>query len=226
MEFVRVPGGRFEMGDAFQEGSGNEKPLHEVQVDGFYMGKYPVTQAQWKRLMAGNPAQFRGDQLPVEQVSWHAARAFIQELTRAGGGRQKFRLPTEAEWEYAARSGGRMERYAGSDDPDAVAWFEENSGGTTHPVGRKAPNALGLYDMSGNVWEWCQDIFNEDAYDRHSGQNPVCRSGGRDRVIRGGSWNVDAWSVRCSKRFSLSPDFFGAGLGFRLVTGDPHRSST
>jgi formylglycine-generating enzyme required for sulfatase activity len=225
MEFVKVPEGRFEMGDGFDEGGPNEKPLHEVRLNGFYIGKFPVTQAQWNRLMPDNPSQFRGDHLPVEQVSWYATQEFIEKLIRAGGEIQTFRLPTEAEWEYAARSAGRLERYAGGNDPDAVAWSEENSGGTTHSVGQKTPNGLGLFDMSGNVWEWCQDIFLEDAYRRHSVENPVCTAGTGDRVMRGGGWNVDAWSVRCSMRFSLSPDYFGAALGFRLVTFRTQRSS-
>jgi formylglycine-generating enzyme required for sulfatase activity len=129
----------------------------------------------------------------------------------------RYGLPTEAQWEYAARSAGADDLYAGGDDIDAVAWYEANSQGTTHPVGQKRPNALGLYDMSGNLWEWCRDTYQPDAYDRHGGRNPVAASGGPDRVIRGGSWNLDAWSARCARRFNFRADFHGPGLGFRLV---------
>jgi len=179
MEFIKVPGGTFMMGDILGDNKhNNEKPVHEVQLDDFYIGKYPVTQGQWKRVTGNNPANFqKGDDYPVEQVSWEDVQEFAEKLTEMNRGKYEFRLPTEAEWEYAARSGGKKERYAGGDDIDAVAWYEENSdssrnngkkerdaggddidavawhsGGSTHPVGRKAPNGLGIHDMSGNVW--------------------------------------------------------------------------
>jgi formylglycine-generating enzyme required for sulfatase activity len=126
-------------------------------------------------------------------------------------------LPTETQWEYAARSGGLDDLYAGGGDVDAVAWYAANSQGTTRAVGTKRPNALGLYDMSGNVWEWCRDTYQADAYGRHSPRNPVIESSGEDRVIRGGSWNLDAWSARCARRFNFRADLLGPGLGFRLV---------
>ena len=217
MVFVRIPGGKFMMGDVLEEGGDNEKPVHAVALDGFYLGKYPVSQGQWQKLIPDIPCRFRGDRLPVEQVTWDEVHGFIQKLSEANGGKDSFRLPTEAEWEYAARSGGKNQRYAGGDTAEAVAWFDENSDGTTHPVGEKAPNDLGLYDMSGNVWEWCMDTFLAGAYQRHQVRNPICTQEGPDRVIRGGSWNIDVWSVRCSRRFSFPCDFSGAGLGFRLV---------
>jgi formylglycine-generating enzyme required for sulfatase activity len=217
MEMVHVPAGAFEMGDLFGDGLENELPVHRVRLDAFHIGRWPVTQDQWLRLKPENPSRFEGGDLPVEQVTWEDARDFARELTLAHEGRYRFELPTEAQWEYAARSGGRTELYAGGDDIGKMAWYEDNSNGRTHPVGAKMPNGLGLYDMSGNVWEWCTDTFKVDAYVLHSDDNPSMTAGGADRVIRGGSWNLDAWSARCSRRFSFRADMFGAGLGFRLV---------
>ena len=205
------------MGDVSGEGSETEIPVHEVNLKSFFIGKYPVTQTQWQRVMENNPSRFQGDFRPVEQVSWFDVRIFIKRLSEMNKGKYEYRLPSEAEWEYAARSSGKDEKFAGGDRVNTVAWFEENSDGSTHPVGKKEPNGLGLYDMSGNVWEWCLDVYREDAYKNHIRENPVCTEGGSDRVIRGGSWNLDAWSVRCARRFSCTPDFFGPGLGFRLV---------
>jgi len=217
MEFVRVPGGTFPMGDTFGDGIENELPVHEVQLDTFYLGRYAVTQWQWNRLMPENPARFRGERLPVERVAWDAVLAFIGRLTEASPDGKRFRLPSEAEWEYAARSGGKNQRFAGGNDADSVAWFGENSGGRTHPVGSKAPNQLDIFDMSGNVWEWCLDRFAEDAYQRHAEQNPIEKGDADDRVIRGGSWNLDGWSARCTRRMGFAPEFSGPALGFRVV---------
>ena len=205
------------MGDIFDEGLENEKPAREVTLDSFYIGRYPVTQSQWLKLMPENPSRFKGDNRPVEQVAWEQVHHFIQLLQEKNAKPFRFDLPTEAQWEYAARSGGREALFAGSDSADSVAWYEDNSGGKTHPVGQKEPNGLGIHDMCGNVWEWCADTYREDAYQHLSAHNPVCLSGADDRVIRGGSWNVDAWSCRCTRRMSFGPDFFGSGLGFRLV---------
>ncbi|MCP4687827.1 MAG: SUMF1/EgtB/PvdO family nonheme iron enzyme [Desulfobacterales bacterium] len=218
MAFILVPGGAFMMGDGFGDGSANELPVHEVRVDDFYMGKYPVTQGQWEKVMDDNPSLFKkGEDYPVEQVSLGDATAFIAKLSRLNQGRWEFGLPSEAQWEYAARSGGREEEYAGGEDVDAAAWHEENSDGSTHPVGKLALNGLGLYDMSGNVWEWCRDAFSEKAYKKHEKNNPIRENGDADRVIRGGCWQLDAWSVRCARRFGFPPDLQGGGLGFRLV---------
>jgi len=217
LELVLIPGGTFQMGDTIGVGAENEYPIHPVQLEQFYMGRYPVTQEQWSRIMPGNPSKHIGENLPVEQVTWHDAQSFVRQLTRAQQDTYRFRLPTEAEWEYAARSGGRDELYAGGEDIEVLAWYEENSQGRTHAVGTKSANGLGLYDLSGNVWEWCQDAFLPDAYKQHGAMNPVIEAAGPDRVIRGGSWNLDAWSSRCSRRFSFTADFFGPGLGFRVV---------
>lgn len=217
LELVRIPGGVFQMGDNFGNGIENERPVHKVRLDDYYIGRYPVTQSQWLRLMSQNPSRFSGADLPVEQVTWADAQLFARKLTEMHQGKYIFHIPTEAQWEYAACSGGRRELYAGGDDINALAWYEKNSQGETHPVGGKKPNGLDLYDMSGNVLEWCQDSFAADAYEHHSAENPLIELPVPDHVIRGGSWGLDAWSARCSRRLSFAADFFGAGLGFRLV---------
>ncbi len=217
MEFIFVPEGNFMMGDIFGDGFENELPLHQVHLNSFYIGRYQVTQAQWNNLMPENPSRFIGDDRPVERVSFEAVMTFIQRLTEANKRRYRFLLPTEAQWEYAARSGGRDEKFAGANRFDNVAWCEENSGNSTNPVGKKSPNGLGLYDMSGNVWEWCCDYFIDNAYHYHQKNNPFYDTKGPDRVIRGGGWNTDAWSVRCARRFGFPSQYFGSALGFRLV---------
>ncbi|MGE5258964.1 MAG: SUMF1/EgtB/PvdO family nonheme iron enzyme [Hyphomicrobiales bacterium] len=219
MEFILVPAGTFEMGDLYEVGWDNETPTREVAVNRFYLGKYPVTQGQWEKVMPDNPSRFRqGGLCPVEQVSWSDVNAFIQRLNEISGGGRVFSLPTEAEWEYAARSGGRKELYAGGDDIAAVAWYAENSQGSTQPVGLKAANGLGLFDMSGNVWEWCQDIYIPGSMAPSGRDRPAASTETRDRVIRGGCWSLDDWSARCSRRFGFREDYFGAGLGFRLAS--------
>jgi len=217
MTFVFVHGGTFSMGDTVGDGIQDEQPVHEVSLSPFYMAIYPVTQLQWKMLMDENPSASVGDQQPVEQVSFNDAMIFIDRLNAASPKGMKFDLPSEAQWEYAARSGGLNELYAGGSDPDTVAWFENNSDGSPAPVGTRLPNGLGLYDMSGNVWEWCRDIYIASAYKQHAKVDPVYTTGGRDRVIRGGGWHLDAWSARCSRRLAFDPELFGPALGFRLV---------
>jgi formylglycine-generating enzyme required for sulfatase activity len=216
---IFIPGGRFEMGDSFDEGVENEKPLHEVYLDPYFISRTPVTQAQWLSLMDDNPSSFHGSHAPVEQLTFDDAMDFARKLSRAHHGSFQFSLPTEAQWEFAARSGGKSERYAGGDDIDALAWYEANSQGSTHPVGGKAPNGLGLHDMSGNVWEWCRDVFQDEAYPLHAPKNPLITGRGveEDRVVRGGSWNLDAWSARCARRGSCPACFSGPAVGFRLV---------
>ena len=229
MDFVWVPTGVFQMGSGTWDGQGhkNEFPLHEVFIDGFWLGKYPVTQDQWKKLMSNmlwykvrgkNPSWFKmGGNYPVEQVSWHDAQEFIQKLIAINKGRYHFRLPTEAEWEYACRSGGRAEKYPGAKPLEKIAWYSANSGMTTHPVGSLAPNGLDLYDMAGNVYEWCADIYHEEAYRHHEYRNPVYTGEGTRRVIRGGSWCNFPSELRCSYRASVNADFKGNYLGFRVV---------
>ncbi|PKN08350.1 MAG: hypothetical protein CVU73_07815, partial [Deltaproteobacteria bacterium HGW-Deltaproteobacteria-8] len=226
MEFVWVPGGTYEMGcgpwagvsgfGVFGECQSHEKPVHAVRLDGFWLGKYEVTQSQWETLMRSNPSKSsRGAKYPVENVSWYDAKEFLSQLNTQGAGR--FRLPTEAEWEYAARSGGKPEKYAGGDDVARVAWYGSNSD-ASHEVGRKAPNGLGLFDMSGNVWEWCEDVYDEDAYASHARENPLISGGGRERVYRGGGWySMYAKTVRTGNRFHGSPDRRAQDHGLRLV---------
>ena len=215
MVFMWVPGGTFQMGDLFGDGSSGEKPEHEVRLDGFWLGKFPVTQGEWQKVMGSNPSHFKnGHNYPVEKVSWEDVQYFIKKLNKQGDG--KYRMPSEAEWEYAARSGGEKERYAGGDDVDLVAWYAENSGNSTHPVGQKAPNGLGLFDMSGNVWEWVQDWYVEDAYSKRDSKG-IYAGSGSDRVSRGGSWGNFARSTRCANRGSLPPDSRNSNLGARLA---------
>ena len=229
MVFVWVPGGEYEMGcgpwagvsglGVFGECQSHEKPVHAVRLDGFWLGKYEVTQSQWEKLMRSNPSKSsRGANYPVDNISWNDAKSFISRLNAQGGGR--FRLPTEAEWEYAARSGGKPEKYAGGDDVARVAWYGSNSD-ASHEVGSKAPNGLGLFDMSGNVWEWCEDVYDEDAYTSHARENPLISGGGSERVYRGGGWySVYAKTVRTGNRFHGTPDRRAQDHGLRLV-GEP-----
>ncbi|RWX46317.1 Formylglycine-generating enzyme, required for sulfatase activity, contains SUMF1/FGE domain [Candidatus Electrothrix aarhusensis] len=183
MEFVYIPEGCFMMGSDEKK---DEGPIHEVCLDAFWMGKYPVTQEQWKKLMVNNSTKVKkGDNFPVEQVSWHDVQRFIAQLNKES--RANYRLPTEAEWEYACR-GNDWYQYSGGDDLDAVAWYDGNSGGTTHPVGKKRANAFGLYDMSGNVWEWCNDWYGDKYYTASPKENPTGPASGMFRVLRGGSW--------------------------------------
>ena len=215
---VYVKGGTFTMGATAEQGSDVndiEKPTHSVTLSDFYIGKYEVTQAQWKAIMGTTPSYFKGDNLPVEQVSWNDIQEFIQKLNAQTG--KKFRLPTEAEWEYAARGGNKSKgyKYSGSNNIDEVAWYYDNSSNTTHPVGQKTPNELGIYDMSGNVWEWCQDWYGD--YSSEAQTNPTGPSSGSNRVLRGGSWFNGARSCRVSYRYGGTPDRRSYDLGFRLV---------
>ena len=218
MEFVWVPGGTFEMGCGSWAGEclDDEKPVHTVRLDGFWLGKFEVTQGQWQKVMGNNPSSFKkGDNFPVESVSWDDCKEFLSRLNAQGSAR--FRLPTEAEWEYAARSGGKAEKYAGGDDIDRVAWYDDNSGGSTHAVGTKAPNGLGLYDMSGNVWEWCEDFYDSNYYSRAPQNNPINTTVSVVRVLRGGSWLHNPGIVRSARRTGDLPDDRSNLIGFRVV---------
>ena len=218
IEMVWVSGGTFTMGATSEQGSDaydSEKPAHSVTLSGYYIGKYEVTQKLWKAVMGRNPSNFTGDNLPVERVSWNEVQEFIRKLNQLTG--KSYRLPTEAEWEYAARGGSnsRGYKYSGSDNVGSVAWYNDNSGSTTHPVGSKSPNELGIYDMSGNVREWCQDWYGD--YSSSSQRNPQGSASGSCRVSRGGSWLSNARRCRVSYRGINSPDDRGRHLGFRLV---------
>ena len=215
MEFVWVPAGEFRMGSTSEEADADEQPLTRVRISqGFYLGKYEVTQAEWQAVMGSNPSWFDecGPNCPVEQVSWNNVQEFIRKLNvRAGGNR--YRLPTEAEWEYAARAGTTGDRYG---NRDAIAWWGGNSGDRTHPVGRKAPNAWGLHDMLGNVWEWTQDWY-VDHLPGGTVTDPTGPESGSYRVSRGGGWSGYARYCRASHRFINSPGARDSYLGFRLL---------
>ena len=214
---VYVEGGTFTMGATSEQKKpdDDEKPTHRVSLSSFYIGKYEVTQALWKAVMGSNPSRFEGDNLPVEKVSWNDCQTFLRKLNAMTG--KNFRLPTEAEWEFAARGGNRNRgyQYSGSNVLSDVAWYADNSGSKTHNVGTKAPNELGIYDMSGNVWEWCQDW--KGSYIGSAQTNPKGPSSGSYRVDRGGSWFNFAWSCRVACRYCHTPDYRYFHLGFRLA---------
>jgi formylglycine-generating enzyme required for sulfatase activity len=214
IEMVYVKGGTFQMGS--NDGESDEKPKHSVTLSDFYIGKYEVTQKQWREIMGNNPSNFKNcDNCPVENVSWNDVQEFIKKLNQKTG--KNYRLPTEAEWEYAARGGAQSRgyKYAGSNNIGEVAWYGDNSSGKTHSVGGKKPNELGIYDMSGNVWEWCNDWYGN--YSAGSQRNPQGSSSGASRVLRGGSWNLSAGDCRVSNRGIDNPDGRILGDGFRLA---------
>lgn len=215
---VWVDGGTFRMGATSEQGSdaySDEKPVHSVTMSSYYIGKTEVTQALWKAVMGSNPSEFKGDNWPVESVSWNDCQAFIRKLNALTG--QNFRLPTEAEWEFACRGGNnsRGYKYSGSNYIDNVAWYDGNSGDKTHPVATKSPNELGIYDMSGNVWEWCADWYGDYSSGRQT--NPKGPYGGSNRVIRGGGWDIIARYCRSSLRYYYYPTYRYIGLGLRLA---------
>ncbi len=220
---VRVAAGSFTMGckDAQRDGdcTDNEKPPRDVQVAAFSIGKYEVTQAQWRAVMDRNPSGNEGcDQCPVENVSWNDIQDFLKKLNAMTG--KRYRLPTEAEWEYAARGGNKSKNflYSGSKTLGDVAWYDDNSGSETHPVGKKAANELGLYDMSGNVWEWCEDNWHDNYKGAPKDERAwVDSSRGGYRVLRGGSWSYDAGSCRVAYRDSDNPTYQFSYYGFRLA---------
>ena len=222
-KMMPVEGGSFTMGspDNDTDANDDEKPQHAVTLSSFYMGETEVTQALWKAVMDGNnPSYFTGDDnLPVEKVSWDDCQTFIAKLNQMTG--KTFRLPTEAEWEYAARGGKKPKgyEYAGSGNIDLVAWYDDNSESKTHPVGTKTKNDLGLYDMSGNVWEWCGDWYG--SYSSEAQTNPTGPATGSYRVYRGGSWFSFALYCRVSFRNYSTPSNRDDNLGLRLVLQFP-----
>ena len=212
LEFVRVQPGEFVMGT--ETGEANERPQHRVRITkAFELGKYEVTQAQWEAVMKENTSQFQGRDLPVDSVSWNSAEDFVKRLT-AMDAAHSYRLPTEAEWEYAARAGTTGD-YAG--DLDAMGWYYSNSESRTHPVGQKKPNAWGLYDMHGNVWEWCQDWYQANAYSESAAADPRGPADGATKVLRGGSWGSNAGFNRVTCRVSFDPRSQNRYFGLRLV---------
>ena len=217
-KMIRVDGGTFTMGATSEQGSDaddDEKPAHQVTLSSYHIGETEVTQALWEAVMGSNPSNFKGGNRPVDQVSWDDCQAFISKLNAMTG--KTFRLPTEAEWEFAARGGNRSKgyKYSGGNTFSNVAWYVDNSGDETHDVKTKSPNELGLYDMSGNVREWCQDWKGD--YSSSSQTNPTGPSSGSYRVCRGGSWGGYAGDCRVSRRYSYAPDFRLDYLGLRLA---------
>ena len=218
MRLKLIPAGTSLMGS--EKGDDDEKPVHEVTIARpFYMGIHPVTQAEYKRVMGANPSRFKGPNRPVETVSWHDAVAFCRKLSKME--RRAYCLPSEAEWEYACRAGSTTE-YCFGDDAARLgdyAWFKRNSGGQTHDVGQKKPNAWGLHDMHGNVWEWCEDMWH--LYSGPSDGSAWLEEGPQsDRVVRGGSWGADPRSCRSAERYCHSPRQVWDDFGFRVVLRD------
>lgn len=213
---VGVQGGTFQMGS--NDGEDNKKPVHSVTLSSYNIGQTEVTQALWKAVMGNNPSEFKGDNLPVENVNWDDCQTFITKLNQLTG--ETFRLPTEAEWEFAARGGNKSQGYiySGSNTVDDVAWYWDNSGNNTHDVKTKAPNELGLYDMSGNVDEWCQDWYGD--YSSSSQTNPTGPMRGSFREVRGGSWHHNAWYCCSDYRSSDAADYRYNDLGLRLVLSE------
>ncbi|MBO7074264.1 MAG: SUMF1/EgtB/PvdO family nonheme iron enzyme [Bacteroidales bacterium] len=229
-EMIAVKGGTFTMGCTLEQGGDcddDEKPSHSVTLGDYYIGKFEVTQELWYAVMGTTVSQQRdqadkswslrgeGNNYPMYYISWNECQEFVRKLNQKTGA--NFRLPTEAEWEYAARGGNKSNgyKYSGSNSIDNVAWYDGNSGSKTHPVGAKTPNELGIYDMSGNVWEWCQDWYGN--YSSSSQTNQQGPSSGSDRVLRGGCWSDYARGCRVSNRRASIPDFRYYYYGFRLV---------
>jgi formylglycine-generating enzyme required for sulfatase activity len=216
-EMIAIKGGTFQMGS--NDGYSDEKPVHAVTVSDFAMGKTEVTQALWQAVMGNNPSYFKGNNLPVEQISWNDCQEFLKKLNDLTG--KKYRLPTEAEWEYAAGGGANNRtQWAGTNSESSLgkyAWYYSNSRRKTQAVGTKKPNALGLYDMSGNVWEWCSDWYGSDYYKSSPQNNPQGPVSVSYCVFRGGSWNGRADDCRSANRGSNYPDGRDDLLGFRLV---------
>ncbi len=213
---VKVEAGSFKMGSNDSDANLNEKPVHTVTfAHDYFIARTEVTQELWEAVMGNNPSAFKGAKKPVEKVSWDDCQTFIDKLNEMTG--QHFRLPTEAEWEFAARGGNKSlgYKYSGSDNIDEVAWFTENSGNETHPVGTKQPNELGIFDMSGNVWEWCADWYGD--YSASAQKDPKGPSQGSCRVLRGGSWFDSTGFCRVSRRLFNTPDYRGRSNGLRLA---------
>lgn len=226
IEMVLIPAGSFKMGrdPNFEDGrNDDETPRHSVKISRpFYMGKTEVTQEQWVEVMGTNPSSFKGRTNPVENVSWEDVQTFIARLNEKEG-TKVYRLPTEAEWEYATRAGGTGRYCFGEDEGElgAYAWYAGNSGEKTHPVGQLKANAWGLYDVHGNVWEWTQDWYSDSYYASSPGTDPVGPTSGSRRVDRGGSWGNSAYYARAAYRDNFTPGYRLISLGFRLSRSIP-----
>lgn len=222
MVFVKVAGGCFEMGcgSFATDCRKDEKPAHEACVDDYLLARTEVTQGQWKRVMGDNPSLFTlSDAHPVERVAYTDALAFVKKLAQLST-LKTLRIPTETEWEFACRERGRTINRAGEGPVTELGWFEDNAAGSTHPVAKKQPNALGLFDLLGNVWEWTTDDFDPNGYAPAARQNPL-RTGGPFKAHRGGSWFNAKSGLRCTDRGYESPDYRIALMGFRLAASVP-----
>jgi formylglycine-generating enzyme required for sulfatase activity len=236
---VYIPAGTFWMGskpkgnfwmrseDKDPEARDNEKPRHQVTLSAFWMGETPVTQGQYQAVMGKNPSEFKGNlDRPVEQVSWEDANRFCQKLSKTllKTTQETMTLPSESQWEYACR-GGTDTRYSFGDDPASLgdyAWYDDNSKQQTHPVKQKKPNAWGLYDMHGNVWEWCADQWHKNYEGAPTdGSAWLSSDESKDRLLRGGSWDLNAWDCRSAFRHGSNPDRRYDDLGFRVVCRSP-----
>ncbi len=216
---IFVKGGCFDMGDIFDTGTSDEKPVHTVCVGDFYLGKTEVTQKQWVDIVGHNPSKFQCGDCPVEKVSWNNVQDFIKKLNEKTG--MNYRLPTEAEWEYAARSGGYKEQWAGTNDKGKIGeytWYGFTAEGRTHAVAGKIPNGIGLYDMMGNVWEWCSDWYDKKYYETGPSKDPQGPEEGENRVIRGGGWRSKDKGLRTTDRNDFIPTSKKfSDIGFRLA---------
>ena len=215
-KFVLIPGGSFMMGS--NNSYSDEKPIHKVNIQPFYMMSTEVTQAMWKVVIDDNPSRFKGDNLPIENVSWNDCQEFIKKLNQFDPGKG-YRLPTEAEWEYACCGGTTTRYYSGDSESDlkSVGWWKGNSDGKTHPVGQKEPNAWGLYDMHGNVWEWCEDWYQYSYNGASSDGSAWLFPSGSARVLRGGGWDSNPDNCRSVLRYRYAPSGRNNNIGFRLV---------
>ena len=238
IEMALIPAGKFTMGDKDEV----DAQPHEIFVSSFYIDKYPVTQQQYKKVMSENPSRWKSDKNPVEQVRWSDAVKYCNTRSRKEGlqpcydlqtwrcnfDANGYRLPTEAEWEYACRAGTTTKYFFGNDSSKLTdyAWLDENSSGKPHPVGQKKPNPWGLYDMSGNVWQWCNDFYQVDYYQQSPEKNPRGPDDGETKVVRGGAWKFSADSCRSGYRYNEDPGYsdvcFGYDIyGFRCVRNAP-----
>jgi formylglycine-generating enzyme required for sulfatase activity len=216
---IFVEGGTFQMGS--EKGSSLESPVHQVTLNNFYIGQYEVTQKQWQDVMGNNPSKFNDcSNCPVENVSWDDVQEFLKNLNKKTG--KNYRLPTEAEWEFAACGGNASNgyEYSGSKEPDEVAWYNSTSDDKTHPVGLKKPNELGIYDMSGNVWEWCSDFFDNNYYLDSPQKNPMGPTKSNKHILRGGSYECSASTIRTKCREKTFPNDKGSYLGFRICLSE------
>jgi len=223
LEMVQIPAGEFVMGspDADIDAMRNQRPQHRVRITKpFNLGKYPVTQQQWQAMMGNNPSQFKGPKNPVELVSWEDCQKFLVKLNaKVGEKGGKFVLPTEAQWEYACRAGTTTRYFFGDDDAvlSQFGWHQKNSGGGSHPVGEKKPNPWGLYDMHGNIWQYCHDWYDGTYYANSPADDPTGPETGSDRVIRGGSFHVPPGFCRAAYRSAHKPNGTAFSQGFRVA---------